>query len=165
MKSEKFRLLPHTADIKFRAYGRTIEEAFENSAYALIEIMCKDKVRDALITKMKVSGKDYESLLYNFLEEFLFLIDSEKFILNKINRISKIRENKEGEYEITADLSGDDAKNYDFSNNVKAITYNEMFVKPPASLDKEFRTQKIQKGNSFSAHEKQRWICQVVVDV
>jgi SHS2 domain-containing protein len=165
MKSEKFRFLPHTADIKFRAYGRDIEEAFENSAYALIEIMCKDKVRDTLVTKMRVVGKDYESLLYNFLEEFLFLIDSENFILNKINRISKIRENKDGDYEITADLSGDNAKNYDFSNNVKAITYHEIFVKSPASIDKKFRTQKVPKDTSFSAHEKQQWICQVVVDV
>jgi SHS2 domain-containing protein len=161
----KFKFLTHTADIKFQAFGNSIEEAFENSAYALIEIMCKNKVKDALVTKIKVTGKDYESLLYNFLEEFLFLIDSENFILNKINRISKIRENKNGEYEITADLSGDDAKNYEFSNSIKAITYNDMFVKPPKSFDKKFIASKILKDTNFSSHEKQKWVCQVVVDV
>ena len=160
---EKYKFLEHTADMKFQAFGKTIEEAFENSAYALIEIMCKEKIKDALITKIKVSGKDYESLLYNFLEEFLFLLGSENFILNKINRISKIRIDKNGDYELVADISGDNAKNYIFDLDVKAVTYNEMFVKSPDSkLNKKFKAL---KTNSFSSHEKKKWIVQVVVDV
>ena len=139
----KYQFLPNTADIKFQAYGNSIEDAFTNSAYALVEIMCKEKIKDALVTKIKVNGKDFESLLVNFLGEFLFLLDSQNFILNKINRISKIQLNKNKEYELTADISGDNAKNYEIAHNIKAITYNDMLIE----------------------EKKNKWLCQVVVDV
>ena len=77
------------------------------------------------IVKQKVKGKDYESLLYNFLEELLFLMDSKNFFLSKIK---KIRINRE-KLVLEAEISGDDAKNYKVHIDVKAITYNEMFVK------------------------------------
>ena len=71
----KFKILEHTADAKFLAYGKTIEEAFENSALALISLMTKDKIKEKVKKKIKVNGKNIEQLLYNFLEEFLILMD------------------------------------------------------------------------------------------
>ena len=61
-------------------------------------------------------------MLYNFLEEFLFLLDSENFILSKVK--VKIKFNN-----LECEVLGDKAKNYKFSNDVKAVTYNQMFVK------------------------------------
>lgn len=135
----RFKFLEHTADIKFQSSGKTLEEAFENAALALQEVITKKtKIKPKIKKTIKVSGKDYESLLYNFLEEFLFLLDAEDFILSKIIKLS-ITDN----YNLTAEVIGDKASNYKFSNDVKAITYNEMFIKK----------------------EKGRWVCQVVVDV
>ena len=134
----KYKFLEHTSDIKFQAEGKTIEEAFENAAYALAETMTKGvKVNAKINWKIDAGGKDYESLLYNFLEEFLFLLDAEDFLLSKIENITI-----KGE-ELEAEVLGDKASNYKISNNVKAITYNQMFVK----------------------QEKGKWVCQVVVDV
>lgn len=134
----KYKFLKHTADVKFQAFGKTEEEVFENTALALKEVMIKKiKIKSKIKKKIEIGGKDKESLLYNFLEEFLFLLDSENFLLGEIKNI-KIQDNK-----LEAEILGDDAKNYKFSSDVKAITYNEMFVKK----------------------EKGRFICQVVVDV
>jgi len=33
----RFKFFKHTADVEFEAYGKTIEEAFENAAIALQE--------------------------------------------------------------------------------------------------------------------------------
>jgi SHS2 domain-containing protein len=138
----KFKFLKHTADVKFQAFGNTLEKAFENSVLALKETIArKIKVKPAIKKKIKVEGKDKEALLYNFLEEFLFLLDAENFLLSEIEKI-KIEE-KAGKYELEADIVGDSASNYKFTNDVKAITYNEMFVK----------------------QEKNKYACQVVVDV
>ena len=116
--------MEHTADIKFQAFGKTIEEAFSNSALALQEVMTKKtKIKPVIKKKIIVKGSDKENLLYNFLEEFLFLLDSEGFILSKINKI-EIKDNK-----LAAEVSGDKASRYKFSNDVKAVTYNSMFVK------------------------------------
>jgi len=139
----KYKFLEHTADIKFQAFGKTIEKAFENSAYALQEVITeKIKIKPVIKKKIEVEGRDKEALLYNFLEEFLFLLDSENFVLSKINKIS-IKEQDNKEYKLIAEVIGDKARNYKFTNNVKAITYNEMFVKKEGKV----------------------YICQVVVDV
>jgi len=120
----KFKFFEHTADIKFQSYGKTLEEAFENASLAMFNAMYKGKVKARIKKKIKVKGKDLESLLYNFLEELLFLLDSEGFFLSGV----KVKINKK-RLELNAELIGDEAKNYPISLDVKAVTYNEMFVK------------------------------------
>lgn len=139
---ERFKFLEHTADIKFQSYGKTLEKAFENAAKAMFKAMYEGKVKSKEKRKIKIMGKDRESLLYNLLEELLFLLDSENFFLSDVK--VKINKEKTGRlYKLKADLTGDKAGNYQISLDVKAATYNEMFVK----------------------QEKGRWVCQVVLDV
>jgi SHS2 domain-containing protein len=132
----KYKFFEHTADIKFRAYGKTLNETFENSAYAMFKTMSDDKVKEKVKIKFKVSGKDYESLLYNFLEEFLVLIDTNNFFLSKVK--VKIKD-----FVLEVSAVGDNVKNYETNIDVKAVTYNNMFVKK----------------------EKGKWVAQVVLDV
>jgi SHS2 domain-containing protein len=136
---EKFKILEHIADGKFQAYGNTLEKAFENSAYAMLSLMTKDKIKKKIKKKIKIKGKNIEQLLYNFLEELLYLIDSQNFILSKIKKI-KINQEK---IELTCEITGDNIKNYEVYGNVKAITYNSMFIKK----------------------QKNKFIIQVVVDM
>jgi SHS2 domain-containing protein len=135
--TKKFKFLEHTADIKFRAFGNSVGEVFENSALALREIISEGKIKEKIKKQIKVTGEDYESLLYNFLEELLFLFDSEGFILSRAKNL-EIKKNK-----LTATLTGDLAENYEINEHIKAVTYNEMFVR----------------------EEKRKWTAQVVVDV
>ncbi|HUS50450.1 MAG TPA: archease, partial [Candidatus Paceibacterota bacterium] len=137
----KFKFLEHTADVKFQAFGSTLEKAFSNSALALAEVMTKKtKIKSKIKKEIKVSGKDNSRLLYNFLEEFLFLFDSEGFILSKIEKLN-IKEDRK--IKLEAEVSGDNVRNYKISQDVKAITYNSMFVRK----------------------EKGKFIIQVVLDV
>lgn len=138
LSSRKFKFIEHTADVKFQAFGKSIEKVFSNSALALKETICgKRKIKRTEEKKIIIEGKDFESLLYEFLEEIIYLLDAENFIIKKVKEI-KI----EG-FKLTAVLEGDRASHYNFTNSAKAITYNEMFVK----------------------EQKKRWIVQVVVDV
>jgi len=163
---EKFKFLEHTADIKFQAFGENLEKAFENAALALKKaISGETEILEKEEKKIRVEGKDFESLLYNFLEEFLFLVDAEDFLLSKvinleiskdisdkeslINKKKEIRakkrrtNEKRGQLKLKAIISGDKANNYELTNKVKAITYNEMFVKK----------------------QGKEWVVQVVLDV
>jgi SHS2 domain-containing protein len=38
-KTGKFEFLEHTADVYIAAYGKSLEEAFENAALAMFEVM------------------------------------------------------------------------------------------------------------------------------
>jgi SHS2 domain-containing protein len=138
---DKYEYISHTADIKFKSYGKTIEECFSNATAALINIICKQKIKAVVKKEINVKGKDHSELLYNLLEEFLYLLDSKDFISSGFKKI-KIKKEKKG-YSLNAVAVGDDIKKYSHDGEVKAITYNEMFVK----------------------YEKDLWSCQVVVDV
>jgi SHS2 domain-containing protein len=119
------KFLPHTADVKIQASGKNLEAAFKSAAMALKATMLRQekiKINEKIKKKISVKGKDAGSLLYNFLEEFLFLLDAKNFMLSKITKI-KIADNK-----LSAVAIGDKASNYKFTNEVKAITYNEMNI-------------------------------------
>ena len=135
-----YKFLSHTADLKVLVEEKDIERAFVSSSYALKEVICdKIKVKSKIKKNISVKGEDFESLLYNFLEEFLFLLDAKSFLLSKVEKLKIDKDN----FKLSCEVFGDKAENYKFSNDVKAITYNEMFVG--------------KKGKNF--------ICQFVLDV
>ena len=121
----KYKFLEHRADAKFQAFGKSLEEAFSNAALAMTSVMTDPiKIKSKIKHKISVKGEDKKALLYNFLEQLLILLDTEKFLLHKIRNI-KINDNK-----LTAELIGDKFNNqYDIIINIKAVTYNDMFIK------------------------------------
>lgn len=123
-KKNKFEFLEHTADIKFQTFGKSLEEVFSNSVLALFAAMYDGEIQKKYIHQIKVRGKDLENLLYNFLEEFIFLFDSKGVFVSKVETI-KFDLNL---MEIDCVFSGDLAKNYKLNTAVKAVTYNEMVI-------------------------------------
>ncbi|MBI2550597.1 archease [Candidatus Woesearchaeota archaeon] len=140
---KKYEYLPHTADVKFRAYGKTLEEAFANAAIAMFNVMVDTtKVEGKVTKKITAEGMDLPSLLQNFLEQFIILLDTDNFFLSKIKKI-EIKKSS-SKYFLNAVAAGDEAKNYEtIGPQVKACTYNSMFVK----------------------QEGKQWVVQVVVDI
>ena len=125
---ERYKFLEHTADIKVQAFGKTLEESFENSAFALKECIAeKIDIKPKKGRIISVDGKDLSDLLYSFLEEFLFLLDAEDFMLSNIEDLEVAGDEKTG-FSLSAKINGDKASNYKFSNSVKAITFNEMKI-------------------------------------
>ena len=123
----KYEFLNHTADAKIRAYGQNIEEAFVNAGLAVFSILKNpDKVKSIINKDVNVESKEYSSLLYDFLEELLFLLDTEGFLLSKI--IDLKIEKKQGKLNLSCKIAGDNYKKYNISGNIKSITYNDMII-------------------------------------
>ena len=81
-----FEILEHTADIGFRASGRTPAELFEQAAEALVSIALElDDISPASEYSLKATGSDYESLLVNWLSEVLYSIDGERLALRSFH--------------------------------------------------------------------------------
>ncbi|MDP7116543.1 MAG: archease [Candidatus Woesearchaeota archaeon] len=121
----KYEFLDHTADAQFRAYGKDLEEAFSHAAEAMYAVMLKpDSIEKNVRKKVEAKGEDSKSLLYDFLEQLLVLLN-EGFLLNSVEKIS-IDNNKA----LKATVVGDNIKEkYDVHSEVKAITYHEMEIK------------------------------------
>ena len=118
----KFKFLEHMADIKFQAYGSTLKEVFENVVLAFSSyVSSEEKIESRKGKTIEVSGKDNKSLLYNFIDEIIFLLDSENFIVAKADIL--LRGNN-----LKAELYGDNAEKYNLKH-VKATTCAEMHIK------------------------------------
>ena len=118
-----YEFLEHTADVKFRAEGSDLSRMFLSAADALNDTIRGDiKILEQEEKSFEVDGPDQEVLLYNFLEEFLFLLDAKEFLVSRVKDI-KVEEGK-----ISCTVVGDSAENYVFTNDVKAITYNGMII-------------------------------------
>ena len=120
----KYEFFEHTADAKFRAYGKNLEEAFSNAALAMTSVMVEpNKIKADEERSIEVSGADIKALLYNFLEEILFLLDSEGFFLSKVKELEI-----DGDC-LKAVLAGDSSSTpHETHGDVKAVTYNEMEI-------------------------------------
>lgn len=117
-----FEFLDHTADIKVRVHGRTLNEIFANSVKAISQYVSGDqKIESKKGKVMEVKGTDNESLLYNFIDEILYLIDAEYFIPVKAE--ITLRGNN-----LKAELYGDSTKKYNL-DHIKSATYAEMSIK------------------------------------
>jgi SHS2 domain-containing protein len=128
MTKEKFRFLEHTADAKFQAFGRTLEEAFANAALATASLMWDPaSIARQIRVPVRTRGIDLEQLLVRFLEEILYLVESRFFLLASVEEI--VIEKRGAEYALEAVFWGDtNSDKYETHGGVKAITYNEMKI-------------------------------------
>ena len=125
---EKYRFLEHTADAKFQAYGATLEEAFTHAALATVTLMWDwKKIENKIEQKVDVEGIDLKQLLASFLEEILYLLDSENFLTGGAEKVSVKQDGNR--YVLKTLFKGDVfSDKYEVYGEVKAITYNEMKI-------------------------------------
>lgn len=126
--SMRYKFFQHTADAKFRAFGKSLEEAFFHAALAVASLMWDwEKIAPRIDIPITAKGKDLEQLLVNFLEEILYLLDTRHFLLASVDAISI--EQKNGAWMLRAVFKGDERMSgYEVYGDVKAITYNEIDV-------------------------------------
>jgi SHS2 domain-containing protein len=139
---ERYRILPHTADGKFQAFGRTLEEAFGNAALAMVSLMWDwEKLGPRVRHFVHVAGADREQLLVKFLTEIIYLFETKRFLLGRVQGL-RIRPQFDG-FALEALFVGEalgDA--HELHGDVKAVTYSDL---------------KVEEGDGFTV--------QVVVDM
>ncbi|MEA2069667.1 MAG: archease, partial [Asgard group archaeon] len=80
-----FEYLEHTADVTIKAEGSDLKEAFEQAALGFYGVLTDlDKISQKKKKELTVQAEDKESLLYDWIDELIFLFDTELFISNKI---------------------------------------------------------------------------------
>jgi len=86
MSEKRYETLNHTADVMIKAYGKSLEECFENAAFAMFDqIADLTNVVPKNSYRMDVEGSDPGQLLVDFLSELLFLFDTELLLLSEFH--------------------------------------------------------------------------------
>jgi len=129
---KKFEFFDVTADIGYWAYGRTLEESFENAALAMFNVITNtSKVSKKEVRKICVESEDKVSLLYDFLEELLVLqeVDLIFFSYFQVAINNEIKDDDKV-YKLNAIATGEaiDYNIHERRSEVKAITFHMMEV-------------------------------------
>ena len=127
--SKNFEYFDVTADIGFYAFGNSLEKAYENAASAMFNVMTDvNTVKPTQKREFKVESEDLVSLLYDYLEELLFLFDVELLFFSKFEVV--IEKLSEESYKLNCTAYGEEV-NWEIhprKSEVKAITFHKMDV-------------------------------------
>lgn len=129
------------ADLTVEAYGSTMDEAFANAALAAFNAMTPlEAIKPKEVRSFEVSSEDLEGLLFDFLNELLYIHDVELLVFSEI----EVQMDLEA-FRLMAVCRGErfDPERHRSGVVVKAVTYHEMRIK----------------------REEQGWIVRVVFDV
>jgi SHS2 domain-containing protein len=118
-----------TADIAFEATGRDLAELFCAAADAMTNVMIDniEAIRPLHTREIQLSNDKLDMLLFDFLQELIFLKDAERLLL-------RIRGAQIGErddiYLVQATAEGEplDAERHHQRADVKAVTLHDFFV-------------------------------------
>jgi SHS2 domain-containing protein len=125
----KFEFLEHTADVYIRAHGKTMEEAYENAALAMFEVMTDtDKIAQMQEETLEVEAEDQYALLYNWLEALLVKFETENMLYSKF-QITNWEETDET-FKFKAKIWGEkfEPQKHPQKVGVKAVTYHRMVI-------------------------------------
>lgn len=125
---KKFEYFDVTADIGFYAFGKNLNEAFENASLAIFNIISNtDNIDPQKSIEFEITSEDEVSLLYDYLEELLFYHEVEFMLFSEF--IIEI-EKTDDDYHLKAIIKGEDINwdKHERDCEIKAITFHQMEV-------------------------------------
>ena len=129
---KKYEYFEATADVGLKAYGKDLNEAFENAGLAIFNIISDTSGIDALKEiEFEVTSEDEVSLLYDYLEELLFYHEIE-FML-----FSEFHVEIDDDLHLKAKIIGEeiDWDKHERKTEIKAITFHMMDVKRTSHVE------------------------------
>ena len=122
---KKFEYFEATADIGLRAYGKDMNETFENAGLAIFNIISDtSNIDPSNEIEFEVASEDDVSLLYDYLEELLFYHETE-FML-----FSQFQVEIDEDFHLKARIKGEEINwdRHERKTEIKAITFHKMAV-------------------------------------
>ena len=120
---QPFRILEHTADVGFEAFGSTREEVFANAARALMDLSVDlETIQPPEEMTLQIPGPDVESVLVDWLSELLFLQDADGWLFRDFEILSLKNDS------LSALARGEifQRSRHQVKLQVKAITYHQL---------------------------------------
>src|SRR5574337_855959 len=119
-----------TADAAFEAWGKDLGELFAASVDATTNIMVEglDSIRRKETIEMELRNPEIDILLYNFLNELVYLKDARRLLL----RAYDVTVEKEWpDFRLKAKVSGEaiDHARHRLKADIKAVTLHRLTVK------------------------------------
>jgi SHS2 domain-containing protein len=122
----RYKLLPHD-EIRFVAYGESLEEVIENTAFAFFDIIANTKkIENEKVFSIDLEEETLEDLIWSLLSELLWIIDAKNVFLKEL-KIEKLQKNER--YKLKAKAYGSQAKKELGKRDVKGVSKNQLQIK------------------------------------
>jgi len=120
-----FEIIDHTADVAIIAHGADISQAFANAARALFSLITElDDVEEILHRDIELFAPDEESLLVEWLNELIYLFDTENIVFKRFDVI----ELNDTQLKVRSYGEKVDSSKHRLKTGVKAATYHMLKV-------------------------------------
>lgn len=129
--------LDHTADVQIHSWGANTKEAFGAAVVGMFGYMVElSEITDDLQMDISVSGHNKETLLFNFMQECLYIFLTESYAMKEIviTAITEAHQHDENfdtdKFKLTATAKGGlfDATKHSQGTEIKAVTYSNLQV-------------------------------------
>ncbi|XP_047467510.1 protein archease [Mugil cephalus] len=126
--NKKYEYLDHTADVQIHSWGNTLEEAFEQCAMGMFGYMTDTETVEPIDTvDVESEGEDMESLLFHFLDDWLYKFSADLFFVPREIKVVHI---DRMHFKIRSIGWGEEfsLQKHPQGTEVKAITYSAMQI-------------------------------------
>ena len=115
---------PHGADVGVRGFGRSLEQAFEQTACAMTAVITEiERVHPSMAVEIACSAPDEELLLYDWINTLIYEMATRHMLFSRFE--AGIRD---GELRATARGEALDVERHDPRVEIKGATFTELKV-------------------------------------
>ncbi len=122
-----------TADVAYVVTGKSLAAVLKDSAISMLDTIAERKSISKKIKKeIKLDSIDAGKLLYNFLQEIIYLKDAGNIVFSEVNVRAKEKKSSKGSiFSLNATLYGDriDSSRQKMKADVKAVTLHMFSMK------------------------------------
>ena len=131
----RYEFINHTADLGIRVSGLSLEELFENAAWAMFDLIVDlDTVEVRDEATIAIRGGEREELLADWLRDLLYRYNGHEYLLKefKIENMSPRG--------LKAKIRGEklDMSRHSLKREIKAVTYHDLEIR---KLNREWQAQ------------------------
>ena len=122
--TELYKIVEHVSDASVTATGKTLEEAFANTASGMFFLMADlTAVDEKEVVEIKLKGTNLEEVFYSFLDDFLYRFEVQGFLPKRIE-VKKCTKRM-----VEAVAYGEEKdKSHHIKREIKSVTYHRLKV-------------------------------------
>ncbi|UCG68544.1 MAG: archease [Thermoplasmata archaeon] len=121
---KRYEVFEHSADVGIKAFGSDMNQAFENAALGMFDIITDvTKVEPIGEYDITLNSQDMEQMLVDWLSELLFIHTIKQVMFS---RFSVDIQGEEGKWHLKGKVEGEnfDEKKHPYHTEIKAVTHH-----------------------------------------
>jgi SHS2 domain-containing protein len=122
MEQKKYRILKRSSDLAIKVFGKSQEELFGNSAYALFDLMTDiDNIQVQERLPLEVEGVDRDDLMVNWMRELLYLYQGSGYLLKEF-RLDEVKDDR-----VRGEVAGEklDPDRHEIKREIRSVAYHQ----------------------------------------